>query len=157
MALQEGRRSPDFKAFSQGVERFQRLFICPKLSAESFCHCRYLPAVDGTFTKVIFNLTVLMAASGDADNHVVLVGWAIVEGESEDSWRYFLGHWVTAIPQINRLSTTIISDRDEGIDAADDGVRRAHCAYCLEHISRNLQKNSVFPLVQPSMQISASP
>jgi len=129
----------------EGVQRFQRLFICPEVSAESFRHCRYLLAVDGTFTKEIFNLTILMAASVDADNHAVLLAWAIVEGESEDSWRYFLGHLVTTIPQINHPSTTIISDRDKGIDAADDRVPRAHRAYCLEHISRNLQTNFGLP------------
>jgi len=68
-----------------------------------------------------------------------------VEGESEDSWHYFLGHLVTTIPQINHPSTTIISDRDKGIDAADDRVPRAHRVYCLEHISRNLQTNFGLP------------
>ena len=86
-----------------------------------------------------------MAASVDAENHAVLVAWAIVEGESEESWRYFLGHLVTAIPQVDHPSTTIISDRDKGIDAADDRVPRAHRAYCLEHLSRNVQENLGLP------------
>ena len=86
-----------------------------------------------------------MAACVDADNHAILLTWAIVEGESENFWRYLLSHLVTAIPQINHPSTIIISDRNKGIDAADDRVTRAHRAYCLEHISRNLQTNFGLP------------
>ena len=43
--------------------------------------------MDGTF-KDIFNLTILLAVAVDADNHAIILAWA-VEGESESSWRYF--------------------------------------------------------------------
>jgi len=48
--------------------------------------------------KEIFNFTILMTASVNADNHAVLLAWGIVEGESKDLRHYFLGHLVTAIP-----------------------------------------------------------
>ena len=73
----------------EGTRRFQRLFICPGASREAFRHCRFFLAMDGTFTKDIFNLTTLMAASVDAANHAVLIAWAIVESENEDAWRVF--------------------------------------------------------------------
>ena len=44
--------------------------------------------MDGTFTKDIFNLTILMAALVDAAKHTVLIAWAIVESENEDAWRF---------------------------------------------------------------------
>ena len=65
----------------EGTRRFLRLFICPRVSREAFRHCRFFLAMDGTFTKDIFNLTILMAASVDAANHAVLIAWAIVESE----------------------------------------------------------------------------
>ena len=45
--------------------------------------------MDGTFTKDILNLTILMAASVDAANHAVLIAWAIVESENEDAWWFY--------------------------------------------------------------------
>ena len=63
----------------EGMRRFQRLFICPGVSRETFQHCWFFLAMDGAFTKDIFNLTILMAASVDAANHAVLIAWAIVE------------------------------------------------------------------------------
>ena len=84
---------------------------------------------------------ILLAASVDAGDHTA---WVIVEGESEESWRYFFGQLVTAIPQVNHPST-ITSGCDKGISAADDRVPRARRAYCVEHLSRNGQKNFGLP------------
>ena len=98
-----------------------------------------------------------MAASIDAANHAVLIAWAIAESESEDAWRFFppfssprfytFSHPPrffspnihTAIPEANHPSVTIMSG--EGLRAADNEIPRATRAICLEHLSRNLQKN----------------
>ena len=72
----------------EGTRRFQPLFICPGVSREAFPHCWFFLALDGTFIKDIFNLTILMAASVDAVNHAVLIAWEIVESENEDAWRF---------------------------------------------------------------------
>jgi hypothetical protein len=47
----------------EGTHRFQRIFICPSFSRETFRHC---VAMDGTFMKDVFNLTVLLAVTADA-------------------------------------------------------------------------------------------
>ena len=83
------------------TRRFQRLFICPGISCEAFRHCRPFIAMDGTFTKETFNLTILLAASVDANNHSVLLAWAVVESENESPWRFFLSNLCTAIPQMH--------------------------------------------------------
>ena len=41
--------------------------------------------MDGTFTKEIFSLIVLLAISVDADSHAVASARALVEGELESS------------------------------------------------------------------------
>ena len=84
----------------EGTSCFQRLFICPSISCEAFRYCRSFIAMGGTFTKEIFNLTILLAASVDANNHSVLLAWAVVESENESSWRFFLSNLCTAIPQV---------------------------------------------------------
>jgi hypothetical protein len=54
-------------------------------------------------------------------------------------WRYFLANLKIAIPEINQPLTTIMSDRDKGLTAADSEIPLAGRAYCTEHISRNVQ------------------
>ena len=68
-----------------------------------------------------------------------MIAWAIVEGESESSWRWFLSHLHTAIPNINNPLTMMISDRDKGLLKADNEIPLANRALCVEHIFRNLQ------------------
>ena len=97
------------------MRRFQGLFICPSISRGAFSHCRSFLAMDGSFIKEIFNLTILLAASIDVNNHSVLLAWAIVESENESSWRFFLSNLRAAIPEVDCPTTTIMSDRDKGL------------------------------------------
>ena len=96
--------------------------------------------MDGTFTKEIFRLTVLLEVSVDADNHAVLIGWALVRGGSESSWRWLLSHLYATIPNVNSTLTAITSYRDKGLRTADE-IPLANRAFCIEHISRSIQKN----------------
>jgi hypothetical protein len=70
-----------------------------------------------------------------------LLAWAVVEGENEHACRFFLSNLQTAIPQVNHAATTIISDRDNGLRAADDEIPLASRGICAEHLSRNVQQN----------------
>ena len=74
-----------------------------------------------------------------------MTAWALVEGESEPSWRWFLSHLHTAIPNLNSPMTAIMSDRDKGLRAADNEIPLANRAFCVEHISRNIQSNHGVP------------
>lgn len=49
----------------------------------------------------------------DTDGQIVLLAWAVVESENNDSWSYFMYHLKVAIPQV--LDVIIISDRDKGL------------------------------------------
>ena len=129
----------------EGTCRFQRLFICPGIRRGAFRHCRPFIAMGGTFTKDIFNLTILLAASIDANNHSVLLAWAIVESENESSWRFFLSNLYAAIPEVDRPTTTIMSDQGKGLYAAGNEIAHAARAICVEHLSRNVQKNFGVP------------
>jgi len=50
---------------------------------------RGIVAVDGTFLKGTFVHTLLLAVGVDAEGHIVILAWAIVEGENESSWKWF--------------------------------------------------------------------
>jgi len=46
--------------------------------------------------------------------------WAVVESENEDSWQYFFWHLVEAIPELLEEETVFISDHDKGLAAVDN-------------------------------------
>ena len=119
---------------------FRRVFICPAESQLSFIQARKFIALDGTFLKAHFQQTLLLAACVDANNHYLLLAWAVVESENTESWRWFLNHLKNAIPQI--LDASIISDRDKGLLAAEDTLgNNVVRLFCLEHLRRNFIKS----------------
>jgi hypothetical protein len=121
------------------TNRFQRVFIAPPTSRNAFKHSRPLVALDGTFSKGTFSHVLLLAVCLDAENHIILLAWAIVESENESSWRYFLSHLKQSIPEINQPTTTVISDRDKGLTAADDEISLAGRLFCVQHIGANVK------------------
>lgn len=122
------------------LQRFHRLFISPAPARYSFQHCRKFIAVDGTFCKARFPQILLLAVTIDANGHIVLLAWAIVEGENKDSWCYFMHHLKNAIPEVTE-GCTVISDREKGlliaIDLLGPLVTRAHCTF---HLQENFKK-----------------
>jgi len=119
---------------------FQRIFVCPPTSIETFSNCRPFVALDGTFTKTHFVQVLLLAVGIDAENHATLLAWAMVESETEESWRYFLVHLRQAIPAVNSVGVTIMSDRDKGLQSADSELPLAFRGYCNQHLKDNVQR-----------------
>lgn len=113
---------------------FQRVFICPAESRQSFLQMRRFMAVDGTFLKSRFIQTLLLAVGIDANGHNLLLAWAIVEAESTSSWEWFFHLLKVSIPEC--MEMTLISDRDKGLLAADQvlggGVNRLICCFHLK-------------------------
>jgi hypothetical protein len=105
--------------------RFQRVFICPITSHISLRYIRGLIAVDGTFLKGSFTQTLLLAVALDAENQILVLGWALVEAETESSCRWFLRRLKEAMPDFDDNETTLISDRDKGLISADTELEYA--------------------------------
>ena len=72
------------------TERFQRLFISPSACRKTFRSCPRIVACDGTFTKSKFRQTLLFAVTINENDEVVVLAWALVESENEDTWSFFL-------------------------------------------------------------------
>lgn len=118
----------------EGITRFQRIFNPPHQTRFSFQHCRRFIAVDGTFCKSRFVQSLLAAVTIEADGHILVLAWAVVESENQESWLYFMSHLKQAIPLIMEGST-IISDSNKvlmiAIDSLGPGVFPAHCCFHL--------------------------
>jgi len=120
------------------TNHFQRIFIFPVQSRESFRLCRHFIAVDGTFLKTKFVQTLLLAVTIDANGHTLLLAWAIVKSENSSSWEYFLINLQQSIPEICTEATTLISDRDKGLISASNVVApTVVCAFCCQHLKEN--------------------
>jgi transposase-like protein len=81
---------------------------------------RRFVAVDGTFLKGRFIQQLLLAVSIDANGNTLILAWAVVESENEESWRYFFEHLRESIPEISEEMCVLTSDRDKGIAAAEE-------------------------------------
>jgi hypothetical protein len=70
-----------------------------------------------------------------ANGNGLVLAWAVVKSENEDSWRYFFKYFVCVILEIEEEAIVFILDCDKGFSAADDelgdGIIKAVCAYYL--------------------------
>jgi len=73
--------------------QFFCLFIAPGPTQEAFRWCRSFLALDGTFWKTRWDLTLLLAVIMDGDNQILPLAWGIVPSESTDNWAFFLSHF----------------------------------------------------------------
>ena len=122
--------------------QFQRIFICPQESGNSFQYCRHFIAVDGTHLTGKFRMTLLLAVTIDAAGHNLLLAWSVVESENESSWEYFFHQLQIAIPAIRSEPTILISDRDKGLIKASEILSPVVLrAYCCQHLKENFTKD----------------
>ena len=123
-------------------QNFGRLFVCPAQSRASFRLCRRFLAVDGTFLKARFILTLLLAVGIDPDGRNLLLAWGVVESENRDSWEWFFRHLRRAIPEVSTEACTLVSDRDKGLLEAEQVLgNRVTRAYCCRHLKENFTKH----------------
>ncbi len=126
---------------------FQRVFISPGTgNYGSNCILPFI-AIDGTYARNCFAMTMLVATGRDNNGGCFLLAWSLVESETEDAWRWFLQLLDEAYPDLNNMDMytnyrelTIISDRGKGCRAADDVFAEAHRASCTWHLARNMEK-----------------
>ncbi|XP_074290916.1 uncharacterized protein LOC141617644 [Silene latifolia] len=98
---------------SPNVEVFDRVFWAFGLSTKGFKHCRPIITIDGTHLYGKCKGVLLISIGVDANDKIFPLAFVIVDCESIDTWRWFLGsirHYVT-----KRDGLCIFSDRHVGI------------------------------------------
>jgi hypothetical protein len=56
-----------------------------------FAHCRPVISVDGTFMTGKYIGTLMVVVGMTAENQLLPLAFALVEGENNESWKWFLG------------------------------------------------------------------
>lgn len=121
--------------------RFQQIFVCPAESRATFQASRRLVAVDGTFLKARFILTLLVAVAINANSHIVPLAWAVAESENADSWEWFLNHLKWSLLELVSKPSTLVSNRDKGLLIAERTLSlQVAIAYCCRHLSENFSE-----------------
>ncbi|CAI5973725.1 unnamed protein product [Closterium sp. NIES-65] len=122
---------------------FHRMYIQPSASRGALGFCRPVVPLDGTILISAQRATLLIAVALDANQKILMLAWALVEGENKDSWSWFLQHFMVSFPEWpHRDDASIISDRDKGLipgarDVLPAGIPHYFCAW---HLHQNVVK-----------------
>ncbi|KAE8251869.1 hypothetical protein A4X13_0g3809 [Tilletia indica] len=78
----------------------------------------------------------------DVDSNLVILAWALVPTESQDTWEWFLAKLLSAVSSLGLSSSTIISDRQKGLLAAIKKVLPDTIeGFCCWHLAENVKKH----------------
>jgi hypothetical protein len=108
-----------------------------------FAHCRYIISVDGTFLIGKYKGTLLVAVGITVENRLLLLAFALVEGENNESWKWFLSLVRKQVLDPDR-HVCMISDRHRSLrnDAKDhlEGYPPLIHRWCSHHFAANIWK-----------------
>ncbi|XP_075489632.1 uncharacterized protein LOC142528465 [Primulina tabacum] len=92
--------------------RFQRLYVCFTACKQGFKEsCRPVVGADGCFLKTKSGGQLLTVVGLDPNNNIFPIAYALVEGETKDSWMWFMRLLDNDIVFENRDGWTFMSDK----------------------------------------------
>ena len=122
---------------------FRRAFWTFDQCIRAFHHCRPVVSIDGTFLTGKYKGSMLTAIAHDSGDRVLPVAFALVSGENNDNWEWFMKHVRTKVFSPSR-EVCIISDRHQGILNAMEieipGYARLHHRWCMRHFVANFYR-----------------
>ncbi|XP_019178181.1 PREDICTED: uncharacterized protein LOC109173407 [Ipomoea nil] len=125
-----------------GKPRFMRMYFSWEASKEGYKFCRNMIGVDGCHLKHTFGGQLLTAVGIDGNDSIFPLAYAFVEGETKDSWSWFLRLLKTDL-EITREAEeqlTFISDKQKGLLPAFEGVLpNASHRFCVRHLHGNMK------------------
>lgn len=129
--------------------RFQRLYVCFSACTEGFKEaCRPVVGVDDCFLKTKSGGQLLTAVGLDPNNNIFPISYALVEGETKDSWMWFLRLLDNDIGFENQEGWTFMSDKQKGlIPAFENLFPNAENRFCVRNLYTNIN-NDGFRVVE---------
>jgi hypothetical protein len=110
-----------------------------------FTHCRPIVSVDATFLTRKYKGTLMVVVGMTVVNQLLPLAFALVEGENNESWSWFLRLVRKEVLDLDR-SICMISDRHHGLlnSAKDpiDGYPPLIHRWCSRHFAANIWKNN---------------
>lgn len=140
-----------YTAFQESIYQdrprvFRRAFLSLGPCIESFKHCRPVLCVDGTFLTGKYKGQILTAIGVDANQQILPLAFAFVEGENKESWLWFLRHLKVGVV-FDRPNVCIIHDRHAGLLSAVKSLqqdpdepfpwRDLQSRWCMRHMAAN--------------------
>jgi MULE transposase-like protein/MuDR family transposase len=93
---------------------FQRFFVFYEALGNGWYNgCKKVLCIDGCFIKTFLGGMLLSAIGRDPNEQMFPVAWAVVEGENNESWEWFLSEFKKGLPPTNGEGWTIISDEHQ--------------------------------------------
>ncbi|KAL9669021.1 hypothetical protein QQ045_006562 [Rhodiola kirilowii] len=129
----------DKSTLDSGNESVNRVFWAFGPAISGFTHCRPAISIDATHLNGKWKGVLMIAVALDAENEILPLGYALVESENIDSWRWFM----TCIRNdiTHREGLCIISDRHAGImrvmEEDDWKPPNAYHRICIRHFASN--------------------
>ncbi|XP_031396836.1 uncharacterized protein LOC116207857 [Punica granatum] len=123
-----------FKRFYVGFEGLKQGFLNG---------CRPVISLDGCFLKTHLGGQLLSAIGRDGNNQMFPIAWAVVEGENEDSWRWFLHRLTYDLGISDGFGWTMLSDQQKGLqNAVRAYMPNVEHRFCARHLYANWKKNN---------------
>jgi hypothetical protein len=108
-----------------------------------FSHCRPIISVDDTFLTGKYKCTLMVAVGMTAENQLLPFAFALVEGENNESWKWFL-NLVRKQVHIPDIQVCMISDHHRGfLNGAKDhleGYPPLIHKWCSRYFAANIWK-----------------
>ncbi|KAL0374349.1 UNVERIFIED_CONTAM: hypothetical protein Sradi_3350600 [Sesamum radiatum] len=107
-----------------GQRKFSKFYVCFDALRRGFLSgCRPLIGVDGCHLKGPYGGVLLTAVAIDPNNNLYPLAYAVVAGETRESWQWFLELLKGDLHIVRDDTYTFISDKQKGlIPAFDTGV-----------------------------------
>ncbi|KAL9680146.1 hypothetical protein QQ045_018024 [Rhodiola kirilowii] len=134
----------DTSTLDSGRVSLNRVFWSFAPAIEGFKHCRPVISIDATHLIGKWKGVLMIAVSLDAQNEILPLAYALVEGENIESWKWFMTCIRSGVTQRDGLC--IISDRHIGIMRAMEeeawSPPRAYHRLCLRHFTSNFNQKA---------------
>ena len=93
---------------------FQRLYVCFKGLKHGWLKgCRKVICIDACFLKTFLGGQLLSAIGRDHNDQMYLISWAVVEGENNEIWEWFLQNLQIVVNLGDGNDLAIISDEHQ--------------------------------------------
>jgi hypothetical protein len=83
-----------------GTGHIERVFICPAISNRTFEHSIKFLTLNATHFETGLKSMALLACGRDSHGQLIIYAWAIVEGETKESWDWFCRRLARAMPSL---------------------------------------------------------